>query len=391
MADNDKLNGSAAPQEEAPKSLRQIAEDSYNEIETTADDTAPEPEPTGERQRDEQGRFVSKPQGEQPAAGEPAPGPALEDDKASAAAPSPAPAQPGEATGAPQHWSAEDRAMFDKQTPEAQAFLLKRHSDMERDYTQKTQANAQAINFVHEIAPIFEDPAMQAALVAVDGTPVSASYAISQWAGFHRRAMDRDPRVRMGLLFELTQNMGFDPAAIFGQTRQPVPGLSEEEQADPAIRYFADQLGRAFNDVQSLRNDLQSMRTQDAERQSAEAVRVSRWQIDSFADEKDAQGRPLHPHFDAVLPEMMELFRANPNRDLKEAYETAVWMKPDIRQSLLTSERQTAEQQRDNQRAAQAARSNVRGRTSPVTKPESTEEPKGLRATIAASAEEVGF
>jgi hypothetical protein len=383
MAD-EKLNGAAEP-EERPKSLREIAEESYNEVDKEVDGAETPPETSDERVRDSLGRFVSKepgeatPEGVQPQI--PAEGPGTQEGQTQ-------PPETVSSSQAPQHWSAEDRALFEEQTPEARAFLLRRHQDMERDYQSKVQASAQAIQFVDQIAPIFNDPSMQAMLY-IDDQPVTPARAIAQWASFHRRAMNPDPYERATLLVELAQRMRLDPAAVFGQTatHQPDPNLPD----DPAIRYFADQFGRTINDVQALRGELQQLRQQDTERQSAEAVQVSRWAIDTFADEKDQQGNPLHPHFDAVLPEIMELYRANPDRDLKEAYETAVWMKPEIRQSLLAGQRNSADQQRLNQRASQAARSNVRGRTSPVTTKDSGDEPKSLRATIASSADEVGF
>jgi hypothetical protein len=132
-------------------------------------------------------------------------------------------------------------------------------------------------------------------------------------------------------------------------------------------------------------------RVQD-DRVQQESLRVTRWGIDNFADEKDAQGNLLHPHFDAVLPQVIELYQANPNRDLREAYETAVWMNPQLRQTMIQSAQQTVEQKHSNQRAAAAARSNVRGRTSPVSKPGPQDgEPQGLRAALAAAADEVGL
>jgi hypothetical protein len=204
--------------------------------------------------------------------------------------------------------------------------------------------------------------------------------------------MSKDPNERVGLLKEMAQRMQLDPAAVFGQGNQPVNGLSEEDMKDPAIRYFVDHVGKTAQEVQALRGQLQDLNRQQSERASQESLRVIGWGIDTFADEKDATGKLAHPHFDAVLPQMIELYSANPNRDLHEAYNTAVWMNPQLRQTLIQNERQSVEQRQANERAAKAARGNVRGRTSPVEKPTAdTDKPKGLRATIAAAADEVGL
>jgi hypothetical protein len=170
-----------------------------------------------------------------------------------------------------------------------------------------------------------------------------------------------------------------------------IEGLSEEDLKDPAIRSFADTIGKTFSDLQALRGELNQMRQQDADRQNAEVLKVSRWQIDSFADEKDAQGNLKHPHFDAVLEHMIELYRANPERDLQQAYDMAIWAVPSIRANLIAAERNSVQRQSSNERARQAVRSNVRGLTSPVAKPAGDGKAKGLRGTLEASADEVGL
>lgn len=389
------LNGSTPPANEpaeAPRSLREVAEAAWNDIEATPDDDGGEPRDgtqTGQisRPRDNLGRF-SKP-GEQ-SSQDPAP----QDDKTNAPpAATPSPAPQGSSSEAPQHWSAEDKATFAKLPKEGQDFLLKRHSEMERDYQSKVQANASAVQFTQAVAPVFEHPSVTAALVDYQtGGRVHPVDAIKQWAAFHVRAMSKDPNERAGLLREMAQRLQLDPAAVFGQGNQSVHGLSEEDLKDPAIRYFADHVGKTSKDLQALRDQLQDIGRQQHERASQEALRVTQWGIDQFADEKDATGNLLHPHFDAVLPQIIDLFTANPNRDLREAYETAVWMNPQLRQTLIQQERQSVEQRQQNERAAKAARLNVRGRTSPVSKPSSdADAPKGLRAVIAAAADEVGL
>lgn len=282
--------------------------------------------------------------------------------------------------------------MFAKLPKEGQDFLLRRHQQMEQDYTAKTQASATAVQFTQALSPVFTDPRMAASLANVEGRPLHPVDAIAQWAQFHLRAMDRNPQVRAGLLVELAQRMQLDPAAVFGQSSQPLPGLSEQDLQDPAIRYFADHVGRSMQEINALKGELQRIHEDSNTRVAEEAVRVTRWGIDQFADEKDARGQAVHPHFDAVLPQMLELFRANPQRDLKEAYETAVWMNPQLRASFIQQERAAISQKQANERASQAARGNVRGRTSPVSKPTPDGgKPMSLRETIAAAADEVGL
>ena len=392
MANDPNSNGATPPatEPEAPPSLRSIAEAAWNDIEATPEGgESPEIQPSGQEgpTRDNLGRFAKA--GEQSPQD---PAPPLDKTTAPPAQP-PSPAPQGSSSEAPAHWSAEDKATFQKLPKEGQDFLLKRHTEMERDYQSKVQANASAVQFTQAVAPVFEHPSVQGALVDYQtGGRVHPVDAIKQWAAFHVRAMSRDPNERAGLLRELAQRLQLDPAAVFGQGNQLANGLSEEDMKDPAIRYFADHVGRTSKDLQALRDQLQDIGRQQSERASQEALRVTQWGIDQFADEKDAQGNLLHPHFDAVLPQVIELFQANPNRDLKEAYDAAVWMNPQLRQTLIDRERQSVEQKAANERAAKAARMNVRGRTSPVGKPANeADAPKGLRAVIAAAADEVGL
>jgi hypothetical protein len=375
------------PIEEAPKSLREVAEEAWSEVEEAADDDTgqepPEPQSGQDgRKRDSLGRFMP---GE---ADDTVPAPDGKIPAPDGAQPHPAPA--GSSNEAPAHWSPEARAMYAKLPQEARDFLLERHTAMERDYQGKVQQSASAVQFTQALAPVFEEPRMKASLANVEGRPLHPVHAIEQWAAFHLRAMDPNPQVRMGLLQELAQRMQLDPAAL-GKTPPP-PGLSEQDLADPAVKYFADTVGRTMQELNALRGELNGIRAAETERTNEAVLRATRQGIDSFADATDPQGNKLYPHFDAVLPQLIELFRANPDRDLKEAYDTAVWMAPTVRQGLLTRERSTVEQRQSNERASRAARGNVRGRTSPVSKPDAANgEAKGLRATLAAAAEEVGF
>lgn len=396
MAENQPTtpsNGATPPETPRP-SLRDVAEAAWDRVQDDADAGGDEPaqeaegQETGQgaRRRDNLGRFA-------PADQEAKPGEQSDADPAPPNDPNaPSDAKPADpALGSnqpPQHWSEKDRQTFAKLDPAGQEFLLRRHTEMERDYQTKAQAAATAVQFTQSLAPIFQDPVIAGSLQQAGVSPFDA---IGQWASFHRRAMDPNPQTRLALLQELGQRMGLNPAAT-GQMSQPGQvALSEDDLKDPAIRYFADHISKTLSDVQALRGELTQMRQQDAQRQSAEALKVNRWNIDQFADEKDAQGKPKHPHFDAVLPHMIELFRANPERDLQEAYDMAIWAVPSIRASLIAAERNSVQQQQANQRARQAVRSNVRGVTSPVTKPAGEGKPTGLRATLEAAADEVGL
>lgn len=281
--------------------------------------------------------------------------------------------------------------MFGSLPQEGQAFLLRRHTEMERDYQTKAQAAATAVQFTDAVGQLFQDPIISGSLRREGLTPYDA---IHQLLGMHRRAQTNDPQEKVNLLVDIARNIGLDPAAVFATSRQdgPAPALSEEERRNPAIRYFADHLSRTGNEVQQLRSTVQQLIQGSQNAAAQQQLRVTRWGIDSFAEEKGEDGRPLHPDFDRVLPQIIELYRANPQRDLREAYQTALWMSPETRQAQLAAAERQRQQQHANVRASQANRSNVRGRTSPVTgKPPADGERKSLRDIIASTADDLGF
>ena len=111
--------------------------------------------------------------------------------------------------------------------------------------------------------------------------------------------------------------------------------------------------------------------------------------IDSFASATGADGKPAHPHFDAVFDDMKTLLpamkQANPSAPvselLKQCYDKAVWANPITRDAILKAERaqqtqkQTEEKSKAAKEAKRAAKGNVKGRGEPVsTKGKSWEE-----------------
>jgi hypothetical protein len=376
-------NGAIPP--EPKRSLREIAEDAYDEVLDASEGEQPDVASGQDGPpRDSLGRFASKEtqpgEADRPEA-EPSP-------ESQTTQPQAHPAPEGSSREPPANWSAEVRERFQKLTPEDQTFLLQRHHEMESDYQRRVQATAQADSFVRSLAPIFSDPLIAGSMQQAGW---GASDAIREWAGMHRRALSPNLADRVALVQEIAQRCGIDPAAL-APSRSGQPGqLSEQDLNDPAIRYFADHVGQTSNRVQALEGLIQQMQHQTAQQAEQEALRVTRWGIDSFAEEKGPDGKLLRPDFDVVLPQIIEMFQANPGRDLREAYETARWMNPATRDQLIAAQRHGVERQQADQRARQAVRGNARGLTSPVTKPGEPQGKQSLRDVLENSADEVGF
>lgn len=379
MAGPNNPNGVDDTPVEEPKSLRQIAEEAYDEV--TSDDGAPEveepPVDTGGRRRDEYGRFVKAEPGEAEAEEPPSP---EADPSQAQEQPHPAP-ETGVAAQAPANWSAEDRANFEALPDKSKEFLLRRHSEMEGDYQKRVQATAVSNQFVQAVVPVFNDPDIAASLRQEGRSPIEAVY---QWAGFHKRALSPDLPTRIELLFELADRMQIDPAAVFGLSATPA-GFTKEDLANPAIKKFADTIGQTTSRLQALEAELQR-RDQALETQ---LVGSKRAEIDAFADRKNADGTPAHPLFDEYLPVIMHHFRSNPSWTIEQCYDAAVRPARDVFSAQAKAQ---AAQQQNLARAQSAVRGNVRGMTTPVSRPAPPNGAKrSLRDVIEESADEIGF
>jgi hypothetical protein len=398
MAGENPTNG-------APPSLRDIAEQAYDDIEAGVEAEAPEgpaeegvaeePLAFDDRPRDKSGRWVSKSQDAQPGEAieplDPAPKRQLETQKTEAD-PAAAP-QAAKSNQAPEHWSAEDKATFARLPVEGKTFLLKRHGEMEAEFTRKSQASAGAVQFTQALAPVFNDPQIQRSLQQAGVHPVQA---IQEWATWHKMGSSERQEDKFHLLVNLTQRMGLDPARIFSALSNPPPssmGLTEADLKDPAIKFFAEHIGKTTSKISALEGQLQQREAREQQARAEWGVRNAKSGIDSFADEKSKDGRPLRPYFDTVLPYIIDAFKANPQRDLAETYDAACWAHPEVRKQLLAAEHYRSQSQNDIQRARLAQRGNTRGLTSPVARPNGADGASkgGIRDAIERSADEVGF
>lgn len=387
--DPNGANSTPTPEADAPKSFREIAEAAYDEA-AAAPETPETPETRVDeagRVRDASGRFapVAKP-GEQSAED---PAPTVEPPAPTA---QPVPTQPTGAVEAPQNWSAADREMLSKAPPDMQAWAVRRHKEMEADYTAKTQQASTAVNFVQSLTPVFTDPVIAGSL---QQEGVSPPEAIRQWAAYHRAAMSPNVEDRHQVLRVMAQRMQVDPAKVFNLsgTPQPPPGLTEAEMKDPAIRFFAERDSKRASELNEVQQTLQQIQqAAQTERQQAQ-LQASRWSVDNFAEERGSDGQPLHPHFDRVLPQLLTLYRADRTIDLKTAYATACRMNPEVHAEMLAAERAAAERRYSTQRASAAVRGNARGLTNPVRPPPANANGKAesFREVAERVADELGF
>ena len=169
--------------------------------------------------------------------------------------------------------------------------------------------------------------------------------------------------------------------------------MAEAELKDPAVKFFADRLGQTTGELNALRSEIQQRWAAENQARVQAGEAHARSNIDQFADEKAADGTPIRPHFNTVLPILLDLFKANPQRSLADAYEAACWSHPEVRKQLQAAEHYRQQSRHDVEKAKIAQRGNARGLTSPAVKPPSVNGPSrgSIRDTIEQSAEEVGY
>lgn len=383
MADDPTQTSNSNGELPKPKSLREVAEEAYDELIAGDDEATDEPETGQEAQpRDTKGRFVARESGEPGEADDgPTDAPAPPESPSEATPAQPAPVA-GRSTEPPQHWPAEDREMFAKLPQEGRDFLLRRHNDMERFVTQKTTAAAQAVEFVNAVAPAFQDPAIAGSLQQAGVSPVEA---VHQLLGFHKRFLT-DPA---GLIRDLIAHAKLDPAAL-APSRPGPTDLPPEMAKDPAMKFIAETIGKSQQRVLAVEQRLEQTQRENEEQRREELRRQTRAFVDYQAGEKDAQGNPLRPHFDTVINEIITLYKADRNRNLDEAYQEALWMNPTTRAMLVNADRATAQQAASNERARQAVKSNLKGRSVAASAPAQAGN-KSLRETLEEAADELGI
>lgn len=164
---------------------------------------------------------------------------------------------------------------------------------------------------------------------------VDAPTAISHLLSTEQKLRMGDPMTKMQAFQELARSYGIDLSQV-----QQLP------QPDPQQQYLMQQLAQLRQQQQQWQNQLHQQEQMKAQQE-----------LSSFAT-GDRQ------HFDAVRSDMADLLESGKATTLQEAYEMAVWMRPDIRQTLLDQQRAEAQKKAMEQaqaNKAKAARVSVKG------------------------------
>lgn len=301
---------------------------------------------SADRQRDEHGRFASKEADKgTPAAGavpKPVDAPAVAN-AATAAPQTPAVApeqQPAAATHrVPPGWSAEAKAQFGTLPPEVQAAVAKREHEVDNGFRV-----LQDYKGLEEFTPLVR----QAGTTHAD---------VMRKAIDWEQSLIRDP---INTVIHVARMAGVNlQALVAGQQDQILQRRPQQAQQQPTPQ-----------PVNVEATVEQVLRKRDTETQ-----------VNAFISD------PANVHAEAVLDDMVALISAGRASNLKEAYDAACWMRPDIRQQLISQTAQPAPDP-NAQRAAAAdqarkASRSISGSSAPgPTRGAAADQPTSIRDSL---------
>lgn len=278
--------------------------------------TAPEGETVEQRDqrvRDEQGRFAEKPKEAKREV-------LTIKDKAPAEKPVDhsqpiTPAVP--AIKPPDGWNAAAKAKFATLEPDIQAEIVRRETDMHRQFTTQDQDRTLGKGIREVAAPYL-------ATIRAEGG--DEKQAFQQFLNYAHIMRSGTPAQKAQALQAVAQQYNVE----LGQPLQQAP----QNQQFETLNQRLDRLER------ERQEEIQQRQVQEQSALTSE--------IDAFKAE------PGHEHFEAVKTLMGTLLQSGQATNLKEAYDQAIWANPEIRSTLTSAQNAEAEQKRLSEANARA-------------------------------------
>ena len=273
-------------------------EDSLRDDLAAAFDEQPEvaPEKTEEtkqeKPRDETGKFAkAQEQAEEPVVEVPVETPVAE--------------VPTITKKAPQSWKPEIKASFDTLSPEIQDEIIRR----ETDYNKGIQKYAESARYADTVKPVFDK-----------WTPYLSQLQVQPGEAFDRLIQAEytlrhgSPDQKQQAFSKLASDYGIDLGM------QP-----QQSNVDPNVQHA---LSRVQQLEQQLMNQQYQQKQEQERKQQAEQASLMTL-IEEFSS------KPDHPHFETVRDDMSRMLQSGYAETLDDAYDKAVWARPDIRSTLL--------------------------------------------------------
>lgn len=246
---------------------------------------------------------------------------------------------------APSSWKKEVAKKWDDLPDEVKAEIHRRESDAHRGIKQLDELAGFGHTMQGAIAPYIQN---------IQSSGVQPAQAINHLLGVEHVLRNGSQQEKAAKLAEIARDYQIDLRSV-----APLPPI------DPNVQQIINQ----NRELQQFQMTVQQQQ-QQAVRNEIEAFRAN----------------PENVHFNEVSEDMAVLLQTGRAESLQEAYDKAVWMRPDIRQTLVQQQRSEAQKkavEQKRQKRAKTASGSVKGSANPkATKLNSD---ASLRDTISAA------
>ncbi len=313
---SDELLDSTVEDEAVTESTEKSMDDTIREtlaaIESRGDVTEETEEQKADRARDEKGRFAKNAAPDQtPEGSEPPPAAEAQPDPVAAPSVPPDLQRLG--------LRKEEAEAFAKADPAVQAAFIRRSDEMHKGIEQ-FRSKAQ---FGHEM-----EQAIAPFSATIQALGVHPAKAVNNLLVADHALRYGSPQQKMEMFSKIAREYGIDPATI----QKP-----EQQYVDPQ--------------VSQLQTQLQQMQSWILQRNAAEQQREQQTlnsEIAGFASD------PANKYFPEVKLDMAGLLQSGMAKDLKDAYDKAIYANPSIRARVLAEQQAQADSQRKAQLATKA-------------------------------------
>ena len=214
----------------------------------------------------------------------------------------------------PEHWADKDKDEFKaiRDAKAALAFTERRYGEMDSGFQARSRElsdKAKTHDVLREVFQPYEADFGPSGLDVVGG--------IRRLAAVHG-ALKEDPAAALS---QLVQMYGLNPQSLIQE-------LASRHNVDLLDIDMDDAYASGPQTTPELQLMQQQMQQLMSEMQTDRETAIRR-EMETFADEVDADGTRLRPHFDDVIEDMQKLVQAGIATGFADAYEKALALRPD--------------------------------------------------------------
>jgi hypothetical protein len=252
---------------------------------------------------------------------------------------------------APKHWAQADRDLFSKAPPDIQKRWLDREGEYQKGFDSKAQEYAA---YKREWDPV--DQAIKPFERDLGLRGISRQQFVGQLVNVHKWLTENPTEA----LPWIAQQYEVDLQSLLNSSEGAA-------QVDPTVRALQSEIAQLKSHLTGFTAEQQ---------RAAHATNLSK--VSTFADAKDDKGNPLHPYFDELAQDIVQIMKTG-EKDLDTAYKKAcrlnegVWEKIQAQQLI---EQRAKQDQTAKARVEKAKKAAVGtdGQVSGATKPKSLRE-----------------